>query len=54
MFPRWLTALLVLLQGMWSTRRDAHIGFLKLQVELLQTRLRGNRVSRPRTVWIIG
>ena len=39
MLPRWLIALLVLLQEAWSTRRDAHIRFLKLQVEMLQSRL---------------
>jgi putative transposase len=44
MLPKWLTALLVLLHEMWSTRRDAHIRFLKLQVELLKERLPGNRV----------
>ena len=44
MAPKWLTALLVMLQEMWSTRRDAHIRLLKLQVELLKERLTGNRV----------
>ena len=44
MLPNWLTVLLVLLQKMWSTRRDAHIRFLKVQVELLKERLPGNRV----------
>jgi len=44
MLPKWLTALLVLLQEAWSTRRDAHIRFLKLQVEMLQSRQPGNRV----------
>jgi len=44
MLPKWLTALLVLLQEAWSTRRDAHIRFLKLQVEMLRERLPGNRV----------
>ena len=44
MLPKWLMALLVLLQEAWSTRRDAHIRFLKLQVEMLQSRLPGNRV----------
>jgi len=44
MLPRWLMALLVLLQEKWSTRRDAHIRFLKLQVDILQSRLPGNRV----------
>jgi putative transposase len=39
-----LTAFLVLLQEAWSTRRDAHIRFLKLQVEMLKARLPGNRV----------
>jgi putative transposase len=44
MLPKWLMALLVLLQEGWSTRRDAHIRFLKLQVEMLKERLPGNRV----------
>ena len=44
MRPRWLMALLVLLQERWSARRDAQIRFLKLQVEMLQSRLPGNRV----------
>ena len=44
MLPRWLIATLVLLQEAWSARRDAHIRFLKLQVEMLQIRLPGNRV----------
>jgi len=44
MLPKWLMALLVLLQEAWSARRDAHIRFLKLQVEMLQSRLPGNRV----------
>src|SRR4030042_1569056 len=44
MLPKWLMALLVLLQEAWSTRRDAHIRFLKLQVEMLKERPPGNRV----------
>jgi len=44
MLPKWLTALLVLLHEAWSARRDAHIRFLKLQVEILKERLPGNRV----------
>ena len=44
MLPRWWMALLVLLQEKWSARRDAHIRFLKLQVEILKERLPGNRV----------
>jgi putative transposase len=44
MVPKWLTALLVLLHEAWSARRDAHIRFLKLQVEMLKERLQGNRV----------
>lgn len=40
----WLLALLVMLKEAWSARRDAHIRFLKLQVEMLQSRLPGNRV----------
>ena len=44
MLPRWLNALLVVLQEAWSARRDSHIRFLKLQVEILRSRLPGNRV----------
>ncbi len=35
---------MVLLSEAWSARRDTHIRFLKLQVEMLQSRLPGNRV----------
>jgi len=45
MLPRWLTALFLLFQEAWSARRDTHIRFLKLQVEMLQSRLPGNRVT---------
>lgn len=44
MQTRWLMALLVLLREAWSVRRDAHIRLLKLQVEILRSRLPGNRV----------
>jgi len=44
MLPKWLIALLVLLQEAWSARCDTQIRFLKLQVEMLQSRLPGNRV----------
>ncbi len=44
MLPRWLIALLVLLQEGWSARCDGQIRFLMLQVELLRSRLPGNRV----------
>ena len=44
MVPRWLMALLVLLQEAWPARRDAQILFLKLQLEMLQSRLPGNRI----------
>jgi len=44
MLPKWFSAFLVLLQEAWSTRRDAHIRLLKLQVEMLQSRLPGNQV----------
>ena len=44
MAPRWLMAFLVLLQEAWSARRDAQIRFLKLQLEMAQSRLPGNRV----------
>ncbi|HAU37969.1 MAG TPA: integrase, partial [Phycisphaerales bacterium] len=37
-------ALLVMLQEKWSARRDAQVRFLKLQVEILQSRLPGNRI----------
>jgi putative transposase len=40
----WVVALLVMLKEAWSERRDAHIRFLKLQVEMLKSRLPGNRV----------
>ena len=33
MLPRWLNALLVVLQEAWSARRDARIRFIKLQPE---------------------
>ncbi len=49
MLPKWLTALLVLLHELWSSRRDAHIRFLKLQVDLLKERLPGNRSCWTRT-----
>ncbi len=44
MLPRWLTALFVLSREAWSARRDTHIRFLKLQVEILKSRLPGNRI----------
>ncbi len=44
MLPKWLNALLVVLQEARSARRDAQIRFLKLQVEILRSRLPGNRV----------
>ncbi len=44
MLPRWFMPLLVLLRERWSARRDAQVRFLKLQVEMLQSRLPGNRV----------
>jgi len=44
MWPKWLTGMLVLLTEAWSARRDAQIQFLKLQVQMLQSRLPGNRV----------
>ena len=44
MLPKWVMAMLVLLQDAWSTRRDAHIRVLKLQVQMLQSRLPRNRV----------
>ena len=44
MLPKWFVAFLVMIQEVWSTRRDAHIRFLKLQVEILKDRIPGNRV----------
>ena len=44
MLPRWLSSLLLLFQEARPARGDAHIRFLKLQVEILQSRLPGNRV----------
>jgi len=44
MVPNWLVALLVMLREAFSARRDAHLRFLKLQVELMKARLPGNRV----------
>ncbi len=44
MQSRWLTALLVLLGEAWSARRDAQIRFLKLQLDMLRSRLPGNRI----------
>ena len=44
MLPEWLMAMFVLLRERWSTRRDAHVRCLKLQVEILRSRLPGNRV----------
>ena len=48
MLPRWLSSLLLLFQEAWSARRDTHIRFLKLQVEMLRVRLPGNRVIPDR------
>ena len=36
MLPRWLTAVFLLCREAWSARRDTHIRFLKIQVEILQ------------------
>lgn len=44
MFPGWVIMLFVLLAEHFSTRRSAQIRFLKLQIELLQKKLPGNRV----------
>ena len=44
MLPRWMMALLVLLRERWSARRDAQVRFLKLQLEIVRSRLPGNRV----------
>jgi hypothetical protein len=40
MWPKWLTSVLLLMEA-WSARRDAHIRFLKAQIETLQSRLPG-------------
>ena len=42
--PRWTMALLVLLRERWSARRDAQVRFLKLQLEIVRSRLPRNRV----------
>ena len=44
MRPKWWMAMLVMLQEAWSSRRDGHLRFLKVQIEMLQSRLPGNRV----------
>ena len=44
MFSSWLTAVFVMLYEVWSARRDARIRFLVLQIELLKSRVPGNRV----------
>jgi putative transposase len=44
MLPKWVLPLFVMLQELCSARRNVHIKFLKLQVELLKKRLPGNRV----------
>ena len=44
MLPNLFAAFLVMLMEAWSARRDAHLRFLKLQVEMLRSRLPGNRV----------
>ncbi len=44
MLSHWLQMLLVLLSEAWSTRRDAQIRFLQVQVELLKKRIPGDRV----------
>ena len=44
MVSRWMVALLALLKERWSAQRGAQIPFLKVQVEILRSRLPGNRV----------
>ncbi len=44
MWPSWLIELFVLLQERWSARRDTQIRFLKAQLDMLRSRLPGNRV----------
>jgi len=41
MLPERLMALLVVVRERWSTRRDAHLRFLKLQVAILRPGCRG-------------
>ena len=41
MLPNWLVALLLMIQLVFVARRDTHLGFLKLQVELMKKRLSG-------------
>ncbi len=56
MLPGWLTAMLVLLHEAWSIKRDVHIRFLKLQVEMLKERLPGKPVfpgDGPKVTWPI-
>jgi len=44
MVPHWFSTFIMLLAEKWSARRDAQIRFLKLQIELMQKKLPGNRV----------
>jgi hypothetical protein len=44
MLPRWVQAMILLLAEAWSSRRDAQIRFLLVQVELLKQRLPEDRV----------
>ena len=44
MLPNWLAMVILFVTEAWSTRRDAQIRFLKLQVELLRQKVPGNRV----------
>ena len=41
---RWVAALFTLYTEAWSTRRDTRIRLLKAQLELMKTRVPGNRV----------
>ena len=49
MRPMWVVALLVMLKEAWPARRDAHVRFLKLQVEILKSRLTGRVDTRKST-----
>ena len=44
MVPNWFVAFLAMLLETFAARRDAHLRFLKLQMELMKERLPGNRV----------
>jgi hypothetical protein len=47
MRSKWWMAMLMVLQEAWSTRRDAHIRFLKVQVEMLKVSSWTNASETP-------